>query len=145
DSSCRPGLTLRHGGVASRECLVEGGDDGARWRGAVSEEAPMSDDRFEVQHLADESRFVLIDREAEGGAQVIGEERYLDVDGADDSTSPDARRERILLHTVVAPEYGGQGLASVLVKAVVEETIAAELAVVGVCPYVAKWLPKHPE
>lgn len=111
----------------------------------------MSDDRFEVQRLADESRFVLIDTEAEGGARVIGEERYLDVDGAGGSGAagdPDGsggRRERILFHTVVSPDYGGQGLASVLVKAVVDETVAAGLAVVGVCPYVAKWLPKHPE
>ena len=99
----------------------------------------MADNRFHVQHEPEQSRYVLIDR-GEDGAQgkEIGEERYLDVEGAD-------RPERILHHTVVSPDYGGQGLASVLVKFVVEDAIASGLGIVPVCPYVARWLPKHPE
>ena len=90
----------------------------------------MSENLIDIRHAPEDSRFVLLD-----GAQEIGEERYLDVEGA----------QRILFHTVVAEEYGGRGLASQLVQRVVEDTIAAGLAVVPVCPYVAAWLPRHPE
>lgn len=93
----------------------------------------MTDDRFEVRHEPERSRYVLLDGEAE-----IGEERYLDVEDAD-------RPERILHHTLVTEEYEGQGLASRLVREVVEDTIAAGRAVVPVCPYVARWVTKHPE
>ena len=89
----------------------------------------MSEDGVEVVHEPESSRYVL----RKQGAK-IGEERYLEGEG-----------ERILFHTVVDKEYGGQGLASRLVREVVEDTIAAGLAVVPVCPYVAAWLPKHPE
>lgn len=89
----------------------------------------MSEDNIAVVHEPERSRFVLRD-----GAAEIGEEQYLDAAG-----------ERILFHTLVSEEYGGQGLASRLVQQVVEETIAAGLAVVPVCPYVQAWLPSHPE
>src|SRR5690554_4147313 len=53
----------------------------------------VSDRRFEVRHEPERSRYVLLDGQAK-----IGEERYLDVDGAD-------RPERILHHTLVTEEY----------------------------------------
>ncbi|WP_309129382.1 GNAT family N-acetyltransferase [Microbacterium sp.] len=91
--------------------------------------------RYTVEHEPDQSRYVLVDREA-GASQPeeIGEESYVDVEG-----------ERVLYHTVVSDEYAGQGLASLLVREVVEDTIASGLRIVPVCPYVAAWLPKHPE
>jgi len=99
----------------------------------------MSPTRFEPLHQPEQSRYVLLDRGENGaGAEEIGEERYLDVEGA-------SRTERIFYHTVVSPAYKGQGLASVLVRFAVEDAIAAGHAVVPVCPYVAAWLPKHPE
>lgn len=99
----------------------------------------MTDGRFDVQHRDDEQRYVLLDRAPEGGEPVvIGEEQYVDV--VNDGTI-----ERVMFHTVVAPEYGGQGLASVLVRRAIEHSIAAGATVVPVCPYVAKWLEKHDE
>ncbi|WP_115790127.1 GNAT family N-acetyltransferase [Arthrobacter silvisoli] len=99
----------------------------------------MTDSRFEVQDRPEESRYVLIDRGADGSAQdVIGEESYVDVDAAGET-------QRVLFHTGVSEDYAGQGLASVLVRAAVEDVIAAGYAIVPVCPYVAAWLPKHPE
>lgn len=99
----------------------------------------MTNERFSVEHHPEETRYVLIDR-GEGGTdgKIIGEERYLDAVG-------DERPERILYHTEVSNDYGGQGLASVLVRAVVDDSIDAGRAVVPVCPYVVAWLPKHPE
>ncbi|GAA3113730.1 putative GNAT family acetyltransferase [Kribbella aluminosa] len=95
----------------------------------------MTDQRFEVQNRAEESRYVLIDHESGG---VIGEEDYVDV-------TADAGVQRVLFHTGVSDEYSGQGLASRLVRAVVDDVIAQGYAIVPVCPYVAAWLPKHPE
>ncbi len=99
----------------------------------------MPTTRFDTAHQPERSRYVLIDHGEDGtGAEEIGEERYLDVEGTD-------RTERVFFHTVVSSAYKGQGLASVLVKFAVEDAIAQGYAVVPVCPYVAAWLPKHPE
>jgi len=91
----------------------------------------MTEGRFQVRHEADRSRYTLVDTDHDA---VIGEEVYVDV-----------AAQRVFYHTVVSEDYGGQGLASVLVRAAVEDTIAAGLAIVPVCPYVKSWLPKHPE
>ncbi len=100
----------------------------------------MTEQRFDVQHRPDESRYVLIDREVKSADdRIIGEESYVDVTGAN------GRIERVLFHTAVSDDYGGQGLASSLVQQVVEDVIANEHTIVPVCSYVAKWLPKHPE
>ncbi|HZX03981.1 GNAT family N-acetyltransferase [Kribbella sp.] len=95
----------------------------------------MTDQRFEVQNRPAESRYVLIDAESN---QEIGEEDYVDV-------TTDGRVERVLFHTGVSDDYSGQGLASQLVRAVVDDVIAQGYTIVPVCPYVAAWLPKHPE
>ncbi|WP_156760855.1 GNAT family N-acetyltransferase [Microbacterium karelineae] len=92
----------------------------------------MTEDRFAVEHRTPESRYVLIDRESDDA--VIGEESYVDVGD-----------ERVLFHTLVSDDYGGRGLASRLVSAVVDDVVAHGKVVVPVCPYVKTWLPKHPE
>lgn len=95
----------------------------------------MTEDRFTVREVPEESRYVLVDRgDDRTRTTEIGEESYVDVGD-----------ERVLYHTAVSEEYGGQGLASLLVRAVVEDVIAAGRSIVPVCPYVAAWLPKHPE
>lgn len=99
----------------------------------------MANDRFDVQHRGDESRYVLLDASSEVDAPtVIGEEQYVDVVDGDDT-------ERVMFHTVVSSEYGGQGLASLLVRHAVEHSIAEGAIVVPVCPFVAKWFEKHTE
>lgn len=98
----------------------------------------MPEERFTVEKRETESRYVLLDREAEHGSSEIGEESYLDY-------VADGVTQRIMYHTGVSEQYGGLGLASVLVKAAVEDAIADGRKVVPVCPYVAAWLPKHPE
>lgn len=97
----------------------------------------MTDQRFEVQDRPEESRYVLLDREASDG-QVIGEESYVDVETGKGV-------QRVLYHTGVSEDYSGRGLASLLVQEVVDDVVARGYAIVPVCPYVAKWLPKHPE
>jgi len=82
-----------------------------------------------VEDRPEELRYVLLDGDTE-----IGEESYAD-DGD----------ERIVFHTFVDSSRSGQGLASQLVRAVLDDIVARGMKVVPVCPYVKAWLPKHPE
>ncbi|WP_127129947.1 GNAT family N-acetyltransferase [Georgenia sp. SYP-B2076] len=52
---------------------------------------------------------------------------------------------RIFFHTETGKEYAGQGLAGRLVARALEETRAAGLRVVPVCPYVAAYVGRHHE
>lgn len=65
---------------------------------------------------------------------VAGFTQFLDRDG-----------RRIFFHTEIGEEFGGQGLAGIVVEQAVTATREEGLTVVPVCPYVAKWLTKHPE
>lgn len=95
----------------------------------------MTEERFIVRDVPAESRYVLLDRGEDGtDEKEIGEESYVDVG-----------EERVLHHTGVSEDYAGQGLASKLVRAVVDDVVASGKAIVPVCPYVVAWLPKHPE
>lgn len=99
----------------------------------------MSNDQFTIHHLPDQQKYSLVDTETTGGngdPLEIGLEAYLDVTTVDGT-------ERVLYHTLVSEDYGGRGLASILVQRVVDDAVAAGLTIVPVCPYVAKWLEKN--
>ncbi|WP_313814937.1 GNAT family N-acetyltransferase [Glutamicibacter sp.] len=81
--------------------------------------------------LPERNRFALVDCDKR-----IGAAHYRDYEGADGV-------ERVFFHTTVDEEYGGQGLASVLVKFALENTIAAGAKIVPVCPYVKAYVAKH--
>lgn len=53
--------------------------------------------------------------------------------------------QRVFFHTEISEDYGGQGLASTLVRAALEDTAAEGLTAVAVCPFVLGWLEKHPD
>lgn len=76
------------------------------------------------------SRFEVLD-----AGTVIGQAAYVDDVGAG---------QRIFYHTEINEEYGGRGLAGVLATQALDETIAAGLTIVPVCPYIKKYLGKHP-
>lgn len=57
----------------------------------------------------------------------------------------DAPPALVLVHTEVDDAYGGRGLASRLVRAVLDAARAAGLPIVPRCPYVRHWLGSHPE
>jgi predicted GNAT family acetyltransferase len=92
---------------------------------------PLSD--ITVRHNAGRQRFEILD-----AGVVIGKAAYKEYDGAG---SP----QRIFYHTVINEEYGGQGLAGQLATAALDETVSAGLGIVPVCPYIKKFLTKHPE
>jgi predicted GNAT family acetyltransferase len=97
----------------------------------ASKEIPLSD--ITIRHNAERERFEILD-----AGRVIGKAVYKEYDGGE---SP----QRIFYHTVVNEEYGGQGLAGRLATVALDETVAAGIAIVPVCPFIKKFLTKHPE
>lgn len=65
---------------------------------------------------------------------VAGFTQFVDHDG-----------RRVFFHTEIGEEFGGQGLAGILVEQAVAATREDGVTLVPVCPYVKKWLTKHPE
>ncbi|WP_306367873.1 GNAT family N-acetyltransferase [Nocardiopsis sp. CC223A] len=62
---------------------------------------------------------------------------------ADFVDPPQAADERVFFHTEVAPEFGGRGLAGLLVREALADSIRRNLTVVPVCPLFAAHLKKH--
>ena len=52
---------------------------------------------------------------------------------------------RIFPHTEVQPEYGGRGLATILVAEALDATRTAGLRIVPECSMVSGYIAKHPE
>ena len=52
---------------------------------------------------------------------------------------------RVFTHTVVDPEYGGQGLASRLIRAALDATREEGLRVRPLCPFVRAFIEGHPD
>jgi uncharacterized protein len=53
--------------------------------------------------------------------------------------------QRVFYHTVVDPEYGGRGLATILVEEALNGARDAGKRIVPVCSMVETMLKKHPE
>ncbi len=66
--------------------------------------------------------------------QKVGFTEYADRDG-----------QRIFPHTEVLDEFGGRGLATILVGEALQATRDAGLRIVAVCPLVAGYVDKHDE
>lgn len=56
----------------------------------------------------------------------------------------DVGSQRIMFHTEIDKQFGGQGLATKVVQEALEQTRADGLRVVPVCPFVKKHLRKNP-
>ena len=57
----------------------------------------------------------------------------------------DRGNQRVFYHTEVEEQFGGRGLATILVAEALEATRADGKRVVPVCPMVAAFIKKHPE
>ena len=86
-----------------------------------------------ISNNPDRERFEVRD-----AGKVVGKAWYKAYDG-------DGPAERIFYHTVVNEEYAGQGLAGRLAKVALDETVAAGLQIVPVCPYIKSYITRHPE
>lgn len=92
-----------------------------------------TDATFPMRHNTDRRRYEMLD-----GEKVIGKAHWLPY-------AEGAVPERIFFHTTVDESYGGRGLASELARFALEDTIAAGLKVVPVCPFFKVYIRKHPE
>lgn len=71
-----------------------------------------------------------------GQDRPAGQAHYLDRQTADGP-------ERVFHHTAVDVEYGGRGLAGLLVEQALSDAREQDLTVVPVCSYVAHWITKN--
>ena len=75
--------------------------------------------------------------------------RYLITSGDDQAgflEYEDQGELRLFTHTFVDPAFRGEGLASILVRAGIADTVAnTNLKVVSACSYVTKWIDMHPD
>ena len=92
-----------------------------------------SDAPITVRLNTERRRYELVD-----GGKVIGKAHWLPSEGP-------AGPERIFFHTTVDEEYAGQGLAGRLARYSLDDTAAAGVSVVTVCPYFKAYVEKHPE
>lgn len=86
-----------------------------------------------IRHNPERQRFEVLT-----GGNVIGKAVYKEYGGGG---SP----QRIFYHTVINEEYGGQGLAGKLAKVALNETVDEGRAIVPVCPFIKKYVRKHPD
>ncbi|MFF2298235.1 GNAT family N-acetyltransferase [Arthrobacter sp. NPDC058127] len=86
-----------------------------------------------VRHVPVNHCYELVDEES-----AIGKTEYV-------PASDPADRERIFYHTEVSEAYAGKGLAAVLAKHALDDTIAAGLTIIPVCPYIKAWIRRHPD
>lgn len=86
---------------------------------------------------------IEVESDAEGtGRYVVS----VDGDEAGELTfRADPTGNRVLVHTGVDDAYEGQGLAAQLVTRAFDDARAADLKIVPQCPYVRRYLERHPE
>ena len=89
----------------------------------------MSDDVITIEHIHEPERFQI----AVNG-EVAGFTQFVDDGG-----------KRIFFHTSIHEAFGGRGLAGQLVTEALDQTRAAGLPVVALCPYVKGFIEKHEE
>jgi uncharacterized protein len=70
-----------------------------------------------------------------GDGSPVGKAEFVD--------SPGEGEERIFFHTEIAAEFGGRGLAGLLVREALKDSMRKNLTVVPVCPLFARHLKKH--
>ncbi len=70
-----------------------------------------------------------------GDGTHVGKAQFVDPPGATD--------ERIFFHTEVDEEYAGRGLAGLLLREALADSIRRKLTVVPVCPLFARHLKAH--
>ncbi|MEU6547250.1 GNAT family N-acetyltransferase [Streptomyces sp. NPDC046859] len=75
--------------------------------------------------------------EAVQGDEVVGRIEYFVLD--------EPSRALVPVHTVVEPAHEGKGIAGSLARELYRMAEREGVAVVPLCPYVAKWAERHPD
>ncbi|WP_257183458.1 GNAT family N-acetyltransferase [Corynebacterium cystitidis] len=82
--------------------------------------------KVQVEHNDDDNRYTI---SYEGASLPAGHLEYVDEGD-----------ERNFKHTVVDDEYGGRGLASILVKVAAEDAASRGWPIIAQCPFVSSWM-----
>lgn len=77
-----------------------------------------------------------------GDGPPVGRAEFVDPPGGE-VDAPGGGRERIFFHTETDPEFGGRGLAGLLVREALRDSRDRSLTVVPVCPLFARHLKRH--
>lgn len=88
-----------------------------------------------VEIALDETRTISAYTVSVDGGTLVGRADFVDSHATDG--------ERVFFHTEVDEEFGGRGLAGLLVREALADSIRKDLTVVPVCPLFAKHLDKH--
>jgi predicted GNAT family acetyltransferase len=51
----------------------------------------------------------------------------------------------VFTHTVVEPQYEGQGIGSRLAQAALDDAVAREMRVTPLCPFIRSYVERHDE
>ncbi|WP_040702872.1 GNAT family N-acetyltransferase [Nocardiopsis ganjiahuensis] len=86
---------------------------------------------------------VTLDQDRAISAYTVSVDEGVLAGRADFVDPPRTPQERVFFHTEVAPEFGGRGLAGLLVREALADSIRRNLTVVPVCPLFAKHLREH--
>jgi predicted GNAT family acetyltransferase len=102
----------------------------------------------EAEHEAAVTEPVIIDNPAESRFELyVGGERaglvVYELAGRRDDHQ--GGEQVSILHTEIADPFQGMGLASKLVRGVLDQARARGLAVLPYCPYTKSWIAKHPD
>ena len=97
---------------------------------------PQTDKTGAVVHVdLDETRTVSAYTVSPDDGTLAGRADFVD--------PPEADGERVFFHTEVSSEFGGRGLAGLLLREAMADSIRRNLTVVPVCPLFAKYLKDH--
>ncbi|MCP3015157.1 N-acetyltransferase [Nocardiopsis dassonvillei] len=86
---------------------------------------------------------IALDQERAVSAYTVSVDGGTPAGRADFVDPPQAADERVFFHTEVAEEFGGRGLAGLLVREALADSIRRNLTVVPVCPLFARYLKEH--
>ena len=89
----------------------------------------MTEPNLTVQDNPDRSRYEI----------------FVDGDLAGYSMYIDRGDARVLLHTVIDPDYEGHGVGSALARGALDDVRAKGMSVVARCPFIAEYVTRHDE
>jgi uncharacterized protein len=84
---------------------------------------------------------------SEPSVTLVGEQKRYEIsaDGVHAGLAAyvDTLSQRIFYHTEIDDKFAGRGLASTLIAFALDDTRAAGIRIVAICPFVAAYVDKH--
>lgn len=97
---------------------------------------PQTDKTGAAVHIAlDEARTISAYTVTLDDGTLAGRADFVD--------PPQGDGKRVFFHTEVSPEFGGRGLAGLLLREALADSVRRNITVVPVCPLFAKHLKEH--